>query len=204
MTPDAPAPAHDTRTPASMSMIGPVSQLKGVGPRLAERLERLGIRSAQDVLFHLPARYQDRTRITPIGALRVGDEVVIEGEVQLTELRYGNRPALLSRIYDGTGSLTLRFFHFNAKLRDALQRGVRLRCYGEVRTGPATLEMVHPEYRAVSSNMVGEEDAAETLTPIYPTTEGLHQFCLCFLFVLVLVCLVLVVGGFVVWLFVVF
>jgi len=178
MTPDAPAPAHDTRTPASMSMIGPVSQLKGVGPRLAERLERLGIRSAQDVLFHLPARYQDRTRITPIGALRVGDEVVIEGEVQLTELRYGKRPALLSRINDGTGSLTLRFFHFNAKQRDALQRGVRLRCYGEVRTGPATLEMVHPEYRAVSSNMVGEEDAAETLTPIYPTTEGLHQISL--------------------------
>src|SRR3569833_167157 len=137
MTPDAPAPAHDTRTPASMSMIGPVSQLKGGGPRRAERRERVGIRSAQDVLFHLPARYQDRTRITPIGALRVGDEVVIEGEVQLTELRYGKRPALLSRINDGTGSPTLRSFLSTPMQRAARQRGVRLRCYGEVRTGPA-------------------------------------------------------------------
>ena len=154
---------------------GPVTSFKGVGPRLAERLERLGIRSAQDVLFHLPARYQDRTRVVPIGALSVGDEVVIEGEVQLTELRYGKRPALLSRISDGTGSLTLRFFHFNAKQRDALQRGVRLRCYGEVRSGPVTLEMVHPEYGALTPDAAEPE---ETLTPIYPTTEGLHQLSL--------------------------
>src|SRR3569832_2236918 len=178
MTPDAPAPAHDTRTPASMSMIGPVSQLKGVGPRLAERLERLGIRSAQDVLFHLPARYQDRTRITPIGALRVGDEVVIEGEVQLTELRYGKRPALLSRIPAGPGRPPPRPPPPPAPPRAAPPSGVRLHCNGEVRKGPATLEMVNPEYRAVSANMVGEEDAAETLTPIYPTTEGLHQISL--------------------------
>src|SRR3569623_1784150 len=153
--------------------------LKAVAPRLAERLARLGIHCVQDVLFHLPARYQDRTRVVPIGALRPGDEAVIEGEVQLTELRYGKRPALLSRISDGTGSLTLRFFHFNAKQRDALQRGVRLRCYGEARVGPVTLEMVHPEYRPVAADEGPDAaGAGETLTPIYPTTEGLHQLSL--------------------------
>ncbi|MEK7322055.1 MAG: ATP-dependent DNA helicase RecG [Pseudomonadota bacterium] len=159
-------------------LIGPVTQLKGVGPRLAARLERLGIRVAQDVLFHLPARYQDRTRLVPIGALSVGDQAVIEGEVQLTELRYGKRPTLLSRVSDGTGSITLRFFHFNAKQRDALQRGVRLRCYGEVRSGAVTLEMVHPEYRPVSADAMNGDEIEETLTPIYPTTEGLHQLTL--------------------------
>ncbi len=172
LTPPARRGAPMDRT---AGLAGPVTGLKGVGPRMAARLERLGIRLAQDVLFHLPARYQDRTRVVPIGALRVGDEAVIEGEVQLTELRYGKRPTLLSRISDGTGSLTLRFFHFNAKQRDALQRGVRLRCYGEVRTGPATLEMVHPEYGPLTPDAAEPE---ETLTPIYPTTEGLHQLSL--------------------------
>lgn len=156
----------------------PVTEFKGVGPRLAERLARLGIRSVQDVLFHLPLRYQDRTRIVPIGALSVGDTAVIEGEVQLTELRYGKRSTLLSRISDGTGSLTLRFFHFNAKQRDALQRGVRLRCYGEIRTGAVTLEMVHPEYRPLSPDRPDLDEVEETLTPIYPATEGLHQLSL--------------------------
>ena len=176
MTHSSPQPAREA---ALAAMSAPVTGLKGVGPRLAARLERLGIFSAQDVLFHLPLRYQDRTRVVPIGALSVGDEAVIEGEVQLTELRYGKRPTLLSRISDGTGSLTLRFFHFNAKQRDALQRGVRLRCYGEVRTGPVTLEMVHPEYRPLlAAEDEGAAQMEETLTPIYPTTEGLHQLSL--------------------------
>ena len=174
---DTPIPQR--AAPVTTGLHAPISRLKGVGPRLAERLARLGIHCVQDVLFHLPARYQDRTRVVPIGALRPGDEAVIEGEVQLTELRYGKRPALLSRISDGTGSLTLRFFHFNAKQRDALQRGVRLRCYGEARVGPVTLEMVHPEYRPVAADEGPDAaGAGETLTPIYPTTEGLHQLSL--------------------------
>src|SRR3569623_356309 len=174
---DTPIPLR--AAPVTTGLHAPITRLKGVGPRLAERLARLGIHSVQDVLFHLPARYQDRTRVVPIGALRPGDEAVIAGEVQLTELRYGKRPALLSRISDGTGSLTLRVFHFNAKQRDALQRGVRLRCYGEARVGPVTLEMVHPEYRAVAADEGPDAaGAGETLTPIYPTTEGLHQLSL--------------------------
>lgn len=87
----------------------PVTSLKGVGPRVAEKLARLGIYTLQDVLFHLPLRYQDRTRVVPIGSLRPGAQAVIEGEVDLTEIGFGRRRTLLCRISDGTGSITLRF-----------------------------------------------------------------------------------------------
>jgi len=150
-----------------------VTALKGVGPRMAERLANLHIATVQDVLFHLPLRYEDRTRVVPIGSLRPGDHAVIQGEVQLTEIKFGKRRMLLCRLADGTGFLTLRFFHFNQAQKEALARGVTLRCFGEVRPGAATLEMIHPEYRKVSP----EQGMAveETLTPIYPATEGLHQ-----------------------------
>ncbi|MDO9372686.1 MAG: ATP-dependent DNA helicase RecG [Gammaproteobacteria bacterium] len=151
----------------------PVTHIKGVGPRLAERLARLDIRTVQDLLFHLPLRYQDRTRITPIGALRPGVEAVIEGEVQLTQVQFARKRMLLSQLHDGTGGITLRFFHFNATQQSTLARGVRVRCFGEVRFGKAGLEMVHPEYRLVSESSITAVE--ECLTPVYPTTEGLHQ-----------------------------
>lgn len=150
-----------------------MTQLRGIGERVAQSLQRLGIVTVQDVLFHLPLRYQDRTRVTAIGALRAGDEVVIEGEVQLAEIAFGRRRALLVRVSDGTGSLTLRLFHFSTQQQRAFERGRRVRCFGEVRRGPATLELVHPEYRFVIAG--AEEGAEETLTPIYPTTEGVGQ-----------------------------
>ncbi len=162
----------DTQTGTSLDSF-PVTALKGVGPRVAERLERLELRTAQDVLFHLPLRYQDRTRVVPIGSLRPGDQAVIEGTVELAEVTFRRRRALLCRLSDGTGSLTLRFFHFNAQQQAALKRGVRLRCFGEVRAGPATLEMIHPEYRRIDS--VDRLEVDEYLTPVYPTTEGVHQ-----------------------------
>ena len=160
-----------------------VTALRGVGPQLAARLERLGIRTVQDLLFHLPLRYEDRTRVVPIGALRAGAAAVVEGEVELTEIGRGRRRALLCRIGDGTGSLTLRFFHFNAHRQETLRRGRRIRCFGEVRPGPITLEMVHPEYRLVAARGADAEPGAEaetdseadSLTPVYPATEGLHQ-----------------------------
>jgi ATP-dependent DNA helicase RecG len=151
----------------------PVTSLRGVGPALAVTLERLGLRTVQDVLFHLPLRYEDRTRVVPIGTLRAGDRAVVEGEVQLAEVVFRRRRALLCRIADGSGSLTLRFFHFSAAQQEALARGTRLRCFGEARPGPAGLEIVHPEYRKLVPG--APEAADEGLTPVYPTTEGVQQ-----------------------------
>ncbi len=151
----------------------PVTVLKGVGPRNAERLAAIGVETVQDVLFHLPGRYQDRTRVTPIGTLRHGDQAVVDGVVEAADIRYGRRRSLLVRLADGSGLLTLRFFHFSAAQRAGLARGVRLLCFGEARSGPTGLEMVHPEYRPVAE---GEAPPMEqSLTPIYPTTEGMHQ-----------------------------
>jgi ATP-dependent DNA helicase RecG len=151
----------------------PVTALKGVGPKSAERLHKLGIGSVQDLLFHLPIRYQDRTRIVPIGSLRPGDEAVIQGEVELAEIRYGRRRSLLVRLADGTGSIMLRFFHFSAAQKSNMMRGTWLRCFGEVRNGPNSYELVHPEVQRVEEGEATEVEQA--LTPVYPTTEGMHQ-----------------------------
>lgn len=150
-----------------------ISQLSGVGPRTAERLERLGIVTVQDMLFHLPSRYQDRTRITPIAALREGMEVVIEGEILICDTVRGRRRSLLCRIEDGSGVTSLRFFHFSNAQKNNLQRGARIRCFGEVRRGTTGLEFYHPEYTRVSE--AERETLAQHLTPIYPTTEGISQ-----------------------------
>src|SRR5690606_32192719 len=151
----------------------PVTALRGVGAALAERLAKLDIFTVQDLLFLLPLRYEDRTQIVALGSLSGGERAVVEGEVLLAEVAFRGRRQLLVRIADGTGSLTLRFFHFSNAQHQALTRGTRLRCYGEVRRGPTGLEIVHPEYRRVAT---GEAGAAEaTLTPMYPLTEGVQQ-----------------------------
>ena len=154
----------------------PVTVLKGVGPRVAERLQRLNIHTLQDVLFHLPLRYEDRTRVVPMGAARAGEHMVVQGEIELAEIKFGRRRSLLVRISDGTGSLTLRFFHFNRQQQNSFQRGQGIRCFGEVRSGPVTLEMIHPEYQLIDPDAVLE--AEDHLTPVYPATEGVHQLTL--------------------------
>ncbi|MEK7261766.1 MAG: ATP-dependent DNA helicase RecG [Pseudomonadota bacterium] len=154
----------------------PVSILKGVGPKVREKLARLGLTTVQDVLFHLPHRYQDRTRITPIGRLRPGMEAMIAGEIELADIVYRGRRSLVVRLADGTGHIHLRFFYFNATQRDNLARGRRLRCFGEVRFGPAGFEMAHPEYAVLAEGEVAQPEA--TLTPVYPATEGVHQLTL--------------------------
>lgn len=156
-----------------ISLLSPVHCLGGVGNRIADRLSRLGIVTIKDLLFHLPVRYQDRTRILPIGSLQIGQEAVVEGEVLLTEVRYGRRRMLLSRIGDGTGFLTLRFFHFSATQKNNLAAGSWIRCFGEVRSNGDTIEMIHPEYRHIDRNADITTD--QYLTPIYPATEGLRQ-----------------------------
>jgi len=151
-----------------------LTALRGIGPKLEEKLHKLGIHSVQDLLFHLPLRYQDRTRIQPLGSLLPGEQVVVEGTVDLTEISFGRKRMLLCHISDGTGSLLLRFFHFSQAQKNALARGTRLRCYGEVRTGmKRILEMIHPEYDRLSDDQ--DLPLEDTLTPYYPTTEGLHQ-----------------------------
>jgi ATP-dependent DNA helicase RecG len=150
-----------------------VTSLKGVGPALAKRLGKLGIETVADLLFWLPMRYEDRTHVVPIGSLRPGMRAAVEGEIELAEVVFRGRRSLLVRLSDGTGFLTLRFFHFSGAQQEQLRRGARLRCFGEVRRGKHGPEIVHPEYR--------DADAPDTqavqgaLTPIYPLTEGIQQ-----------------------------
>ncbi len=151
----------------------PVTQLKGVGQALADKLARLEIRSLQDLLFHLPHRYEDRTRIIPIGSLRIGDVGVVEGEVMKADLVMGRRRSLQVTLKDASGFLVMRFFHFNAAQKNQLTEGRRVRCFGEVRPGRAGFEFYHPEYQVDPPPMPTGEKA--TLTPIYPLTEGIQQ-----------------------------
>ena len=101
-----------------------------------------------------------------------GERVLIEGELELAEVAFRRRRSLLCRVADGTGAMTLRFFHFNRVQQQQLVRGARVRCFGDVRNGPTGLEMIHPEYRVIGAE---PEPPGTALTPIYPTTEGLHQ-----------------------------
>jgi ATP-dependent DNA helicase RecG len=150
----------------------PVTTLRGVGAALAARLKRLDVAQVSDLLFVLPLRYEDRTRVVPLGTLTPGTRAAVEGEVQLTEVAWRGRRQLLTRISDGSGMLTLRFFYFSASQQTNLARGTRLRAFGEVRRGPLGLEMVHPEYRRLTA---GAEPLEQTLTPVYPSTEGVPQ-----------------------------
>jgi len=152
-----------------------VLSLKGVGDAMALKLAGIGIQTLQDVLFHLPFRYQDRTRLTKIGHLSPGHEAVVCGEVLIADVVVRQRRSLLVRINDGTGSITLRFFHFNQQQVKQFERGQPVRCFGEVRRGPGMLEMVHPEYRLIKDAAAAEAALETRLTPFYPTTEGVQQ-----------------------------
>jgi ATP-dependent DNA helicase RecG len=171
-----PAPGLKRTSPPeatpSLTEQRPVTALRGVGSALAERLARLNVTSIADLLFVLPLRYEDRTQVSAIGALTPGMRAAVEGEVQLTEVAYRGRRQLLCRISDGSGMLTLRFFYFSGSQQANLARGTRLRCFGEVRRGPLGLEIVHPEYRRLAHEAAPLE---ESLTPIYPLTEGVPQ-----------------------------
>ncbi len=151
----------------------PVTMLRGVGDTLAERLRVLGVENTQDLLFLLPLRYEDRTHVVPLGELRPGQRAAVEGDVLLTEVAFRGRRQMLCKIADGSGFLTLRFFHFSAQQQTGLARGARIRCFGEARRGQNGLEIVHPEYRRIDPQ-AGPEPK-EHLTPIYPGTEGLTQ-----------------------------
>ena len=148
------------------------ARLKGVGPALEKKLAAIGITSIQDLLFHLPLRYEDRTRVTLAARARVGEYMQFEGEITSCELQFGKRRSLRCSLRDSSGSMTLRFFHFSAAQKESLAVGTQLRVYGEVKHGRAGFELFHPEYKPLSQV---SQEASDTLTPIYPTTEGLMQ-----------------------------
>ena len=150
-----------------------LTSLRGVGPALVDKLARLGVHVVEDLLFLLPLRYEDRTSLVRIGSLTTGMRCLVEGEVLLAETVYRGRRSLLVRVSDGSGQLTLRFFHFSRSQVGQFQPGVRLTCFGEARKGAAGLEMIHPEYRLLRKGADAEIDDA--LTPIYPATEGVQQ-----------------------------
>lgn len=150
-----------------------IAEVKGVGAKTAELLAKLGIVSVQDLLFHLPLRYEDRTRICAIKDVWPAQQVSVQGEVISSDITFGKRRSWVVVLSDGSGSITLRFFHFSAAQKNAVTPGVRLRCFGEVKRGMRGVEMLHPEYKVVKDE--GPLEVAETLTPVYPTTEGLKQ-----------------------------
>ena len=151
----------------------PLTSLSGVGAAIAEKLSRIGIQNVQDLLFHLPMRYEDRTRITPISDVRPESFATIEGYVQHTEVQFGRRPILSVTLSDGTSKVMLKFFNFNAGMKNSLATGVRVKAFGEIKRGRYMAEIHHPEYQIIRNNQ--PLALAETLTPIYSTTEGLKQ-----------------------------
>ncbi len=152
----------------------PVGSLKGVGEKFSQTLEKLNLYSVQDLLFHLPSRYADRTRIADISELNALQPAVVQGVVTGSRIVYGKKRSLVINLSDDTGQIILRFYFFTPGQQKQLTEGACIRCYGEPRPGALGLEIYHPEYQSVSSldDLAGLE---ETLTPIYPLTDGLSQ-----------------------------
>lgn len=153
-----------------------VTQLNGVGDKVAEKLKNLGIVTIQDALFHLPLRYEDRTRVYAIQDLQAGKHVSVEGTVERSDIKFGKKRMWVVTISEGAFRLVLRFFYFSAAQKQQLIPGTKVRCFGEIRRGPTGLEMTHPEYKVISDN--DTLNTKPSLTPVYPTTEGIKQLTL--------------------------
>ena len=151
----------------------PVTELRGVGPGIAGKLSTIGIETVLDVLFHLPLRYEDRTRIRAVGDLSAGHCAFTCGRIESAGVRFGRRRSLVVAIGDGTGTMSMRLFHFNENQRRQLRPGRRIACYGDARSTSSGIEMVHPEYRLLADD--AEAPTADRLTPVYPTATGLGQ-----------------------------
>ena len=151
----------------------PLTTLHGVGAGQAGKLAGIGLHTLQDLLFHLPLRYEDQTRLYTITDLLPGIYATVSGEVLRTDVVFGRKRMMTCQISDGTGILTLRFFNFSAAMKNALVAGKQVTAYGEIRRGKNGPEIFHPEYKVRQSDTSVE--LQETLTPIYPTTEGVRQ-----------------------------
>ena len=146
----------------------------GVGPQLAERLAKIDVFSAADLILHLPLRYEDETRLTMLADARPGLAAQCEVEVLSCEVTPPPRRQLVVRAADASGEVMLRFVHFYPSQQKQMAAGARLRIFGELRDGFFGAEMIHPRIRPVAAG----EPLPESLTPIYPTTAGLAQSAL--------------------------
>ncbi|MEW5057895.1 MAG: ATP-dependent DNA helicase RecG [Cycloclasticus sp.] len=153
----------------------PITELKGVGEKVAEKLKRLNIVSVADMLFHLPFRHEDRSTLLPIGALQPGQASLFEGRIELAEVVFRGRRSMLLRLSDDTGFINIRFFHFSNSQKQMFKRGQWLRCYGDVRSAGngAGLGVVHPEYQLITLAQRGQFEKG--LLAVYPVTEGVNQ-----------------------------
>lgn len=156
-----------------MAKLSQITELKGVGPKLAEQLHKLQIRSLADLFFHLPFRYEDRSQITPIGGLQPMRPAVTQGEVRGATVLFGKRRSLLVKLQDHSGVISLRFYHFSAAQKNQFSTGATIRCYGEPRRGASGLELYHPEYTRLEDGL--DLPLEPSLTPVYPATDGISQ-----------------------------
>ncbi len=154
----------------------PLCELSGVGAKVAEKLEKVGLHTVQDLLFHLPLRYEDRTRVYPIVQLHHGLWAAVQGKVMAVDTLFGKRKMLTVKISDGNGTLTLRFFNFTAAMKNNFAEGKFVHAYGEIKRGNQGLEIIHPDYKFFTPAQT--PDVEPNLTPVYPTTEGLRQHTL--------------------------
>ncbi len=137
----------------------------------AQKLDKLNIRTAWDAVLHLPLRYEDETHITPIADAPVGVPCQVEGTVIHQEVHFKQRKQLVVQIKDGSEKiLFLRFIHFYASHQKQMAKGKRIRAVGEIIHGFLCAEMIHPKIRDAESGGL-----AESLTPVYPTVNGLNQ-----------------------------
>ena len=151
----------------------PIQNIRGVGPKIADTLSNLGIYQVEDAVFHLPYKYEDRTNLTPIGDAPYETPLLIEGEIVKSTVVFRGRRMLITEIFDGTGRLTMRMFHFAFAQHKNLKEGHRIRCFGTIRHGPKGKEMIHPQYQVFSKDE--EVEIEDHLTPIYPSTSNLQQ-----------------------------
>ncbi|MEF2484498.1 ATP-dependent DNA helicase RecG [Vibrio mimicus] len=154
----------------------PLCELSGVGAKVAEKLEKVGLHTVQDLLFHLPLRYEDRTRVYPIVQVHHGLWAAVQGKVMAVDTLFGKRKMLTVKISDGNGTLTLRFFNFTAAMKNNFSEGKFVHAYGEIKRGNQGLEIIHPDYKFFAPAQ--KPDVEPNLTPVYPTTEGLRQLTL--------------------------
>lgn len=154
----------------------PLTSLAGVGAKVAEKLAKVGLLSVQDLLFHLPLRYEDRTRVYPIVKLHAGLWAAVQGKVMSVDTLFGKRKMLAVKLSDGNGTLTLRFFNFTAGMKNQFAEGKTVHAYGEIKRGSYGLEIVHPDYKFYTPQQPVETEPS--LTPVYPTTDGLRQLTL--------------------------